>query len=119
MATLAEIVEIRRELESPLIRFRGGVMKLSQQIASAPWEPDFEGDVTAAIHREIEPAVADIEEQVRQNPYLPTRSCRGDGEPRSLTDGPSDGHRVGVGLGALAGSERPASADQRGDDTCR
>ena len=69
-ATLPEIMDIRRELENPLIRFRKAMLDYSDRIACAPWEEAFNAETDRIFIREIEPAVLELEEAVKSKPYL-------------------------------------------------
>ncbi len=65
-----EVKDIRRELERPLVRFRGAVAGFSDEMRAPSWDPEFVGDVEAVLVREVEPAVLEIEEMVRENRFL-------------------------------------------------
>lgn len=68
--SIDEVVDIRRELDKPLTRFRGAVIKFSEQIRSASWDEDFAPDAETMFHRDVKPAVLEIEEAVKSNRYL-------------------------------------------------
>jgi hypothetical protein len=76
-ATVKEILDIRRELEGPLIRFRGAVIKMSKAIRSAAWDEDFPGDADMAFREAVEPAILDIEEAVQENGSLRSLVLKG------------------------------------------
>jgi hypothetical protein len=69
-ATLAEIIDIRRELETPLKRFRKTMLDYSDRISCAPWEEAFNAESDRFFIRDIEPAVLELEEAVKSKPYL-------------------------------------------------
>ncbi len=69
-ATLAEIIDIRRELEKPLKRFRRAMLDYSDRISCAPWEEAFNAETDRVFIREIEPAVLELEEAVKSKPHL-------------------------------------------------
>jgi hypothetical protein len=69
-ATLTEILDIRRELENPLKRFRKAMLDYSDRISCAPWEEAFNAEADRVFIREIEPAVLELEEAVKSKPYL-------------------------------------------------
>jgi hypothetical protein len=69
-ASVDEILDIRKELERPLVRFRAAMMKFSDDIRSAAWDKDFDSEAQKVFYREIEPAVLDIEDAVKSNGYL-------------------------------------------------
>jgi hypothetical protein len=69
-ATPDEIVDIRRELAGPLSRFRAGILDMATSIRPAAWESGFDAEVGDLILRRVDPAIAEIDETVRANPYL-------------------------------------------------
>jgi hypothetical protein len=69
-ATVKEILDIRQELEIPLLRFRSGIIQFSQQMQNAAWDEDFPFDAELVFRRDVTPAVLDIEEAVRSNRFL-------------------------------------------------
>jgi len=69
-ATLDEVIDIRSELSKPLIRFRGGLIEISEKIRSATWDSDFPKEVDILVHSIIEPAILEIDEQMRITPAL-------------------------------------------------
>lgn len=69
-ASIDEVLDIRKELEKPLIRFRSAMIKYSEEIKHEVWEEEFINDAEKIFLREIEPAILDIEEAVKSNKYL-------------------------------------------------
>ncbi len=69
-AEIDEILDIRRELERSLIRFRSAIVKFSESIENASWDEDFSYDTETVFMRDIEPAILDIEDAVKNNNYL-------------------------------------------------
>jgi len=69
-ATVHEVIDIRRELENPLIRFRSAVMGYAEKIKSAAWDEDFSIEAEQVFRRDIEPAVLEIEDAVKSNASL-------------------------------------------------
>ncbi len=69
-ATVAEILDIRTELEAPLVRFRAAMIELGKLVESAAYEEGFADQVDELFRVEVEPALLEIEEQVRANSYL-------------------------------------------------
>lgn len=69
-ATVAEVLDIRKELERPLRKFRGAIGQFSRQIESAAWEPNFAEETELVFREQIEPEVDEIDEAVRQNKDL-------------------------------------------------
>jgi len=69
-ASIEEILDIRSELEKPLIRFRSAIIKYGEYIKSAAWAPDFLFEADQLYRREIEPAILEIEEAYKSSSYL-------------------------------------------------
>jgi len=69
-ASIDEVLDIRKELEKPLIRFRSAMLKYSEEIKHNVWEEEFICDTNKIFLREIEPAILEIEEAVKSNKYL-------------------------------------------------
>jgi hypothetical protein len=101
-ATVQEILDIRRELENPLIRFRGAVIEISEGIRSAAWDEDFPSDADMAFRKEVEPAILEIEEAVQDNGSLSSLLLKGV-RPGDWATG------LGVMLSTLAGLPDVAS----------
>ena len=69
-AKVDEILDIRRELSQPLVRFRSAVMGISTDFKAASWDAGFALEVEAAFRQQIEPTVQELEESVTSNKYL-------------------------------------------------
>jgi hypothetical protein len=69
-ASVKEILDIRRELERPLVRFRSAMIEYSESINNAQWDQDFPSDAERVFREKVAPAILDLEEQVRENKYL-------------------------------------------------
>ena len=70
-APVDEILDIRRELERPLVRFRGAAARFDDGMRAAGREAEeFVGDAEEVFVQEVEPAVSEIEEAVRDNRFL-------------------------------------------------
>ncbi|MGV1004708.1 MAG: hypothetical protein ACOYEV_08050 [Candidatus Nanopelagicales bacterium] len=69
-ATLDELVDIKRSLQDPLIRFRGRMLEFTKTIESRPWDGDFSHDCDALYSQKIDPAIADIRTAVADNKIL-------------------------------------------------
>jgi hypothetical protein len=72
LATIREILDIRRELAEPLVRFRSGLMGFAAKIEHEQWDDDFAFDVDQVFRRDVAPAVLDIEDAVKSNRLLTT-----------------------------------------------
>lgn len=69
-ATIQEILDIRKELEKPIVHFRAGMINFSEAISSAPWDNDFSAEAEIILHQKVRPAVLEIEESVRTNSFM-------------------------------------------------
>ncbi len=69
-ASIDEMLDIRKELESPLVRFRSAMIRFSEQVRSAAWDEEFTPEADLVFHREVAPAILEIEEAVKSNRYL-------------------------------------------------
>ena len=69
-ASVGEVLGIRRELDHPLVKFRGAVSEFSDGMRASGWDPDFVGDAEEVFTREVAPAVQEIEEKIRDNRFL-------------------------------------------------
>lgn len=69
-ATIEEVIDIRKELELPLIRFRGAVSGFSEKIKTAAWDADFSAEARNVFVKEVGPTVLDIEDRVKSTPSL-------------------------------------------------
>lgn len=102
-ATVAEVLDVRRELSAPLSSFRAAVSDFSKQIRSAAWEPGFAGEADVLFREQVEPEVERIEEAVKENRSygeLLRRVARHGGLTRAVM-GAAIGHASD--LSALAG----------------
>ena len=66
----ATVVEVRRELDVALKRFRASVSQMSQQIEVEAWTPEFKEAADIMYHQNVAPALADIEQSIRDDSYL-------------------------------------------------
>ncbi len=66
-ATVGEVLDIRKELDKPLVRFRSAIVAFSDGMRAASWEPEAAGDAVELLVKEVEPAVLEIEELVQTN----------------------------------------------------
>jgi hypothetical protein len=68
--TISEIVDVRRELHSSLVRFRGEMISLSKELTEATWNPEFEKEMDLLVLEKILPSVVEIEERIAENSGL-------------------------------------------------
>lgn len=69
-ATVKEVLDIRRELETALIRFRAAVIAFSEKIKNAAWDADFSMDAEQVFARDVAPEILNIEAAVKSNAFL-------------------------------------------------
>jgi hypothetical protein len=69
-ATVDEVLDIRRELAPCLTQFRGAMVTISKNFASAAWESGFEDELQDAWVETVHPAIEAIEASVRDNHSL-------------------------------------------------
>ncbi len=69
-APVDQVIDIRRELENPLVRFRAAIIKFSADVQSASWDKEFPKDAERVFREHVEPAVLDIEDAVKSNRLL-------------------------------------------------
>lgn len=102
-ATVREIIDIRNELERPLKRFRSAMIKFSSGVKSASWDEDFVSDADQVFRREVEPAVLDIEEEIRANSFVAELTRKAVDAQAVLTGGSASALAVTtLGLPAIA-----------------
>lgn len=68
--TVDEILDIRKELENPLIRFRSKTLEFAESIQNLPWNEDFEDECYILYDKEIAPALLEIEELIHDNNFI-------------------------------------------------
>lgn len=93
-ASVAEVIDVRKELDGPLRRFRGAVSGFAAQIASEPWDEDFELEAEETFIRGVELAVQDIRETIQANTSLASLATKV-GRPGAIATG------LGLMLGGL------------------
>lgn len=86
-ASVDEILDIRRELDKPLIRFRSAMMRFSEEIKSAYWDDDFTSDAENVFYRDVKPAILEIEELVKTNKYITSLLRKSIDKPLILPSG--------------------------------
>jgi hypothetical protein len=69
-ASIDQILDVRKELSEPLIRFRSAIVQYSEEIENQPWDEDFYYEVEKIFIKNIEPAVLEIEEACKSNSYI-------------------------------------------------
>ena len=69
-ATVAEVLDIRADLDAALARFRAAMDAFAAEVAAAAWDPDFAVEADCVYRRQVAPAVAEIEDAVATVGYL-------------------------------------------------
>lgn len=79
-----EIVDLRRELSVPLIRFRAAMARMSRDVATHPLDTEFQADIESRWRSDIEPALLEIRETLAEHGLLRQVSSVATGDPRRL-----------------------------------
>lgn len=69
-ATVKEVLDIRRELEAPLRKFRQSMIGFSDKIGDAAWDKNFTLDAENVFDREVAPTILELEEIAKTNTFL-------------------------------------------------
>lgn len=69
-ATIDEILDIRNVLLKYLIQFRSAIIQFADSIESAQWDEDFPIEAEKIFNRDVNPAILDIEEEIKANRFL-------------------------------------------------
>jgi len=69
-APVDEILDIRKELSAPLIRFRSKMLSYSEGIQALPWDDDFQAECSLLYNKEVVPAVLEIDEMTKGNSFV-------------------------------------------------
>lgn len=69
-ASIDEILDIRKELEAPLIRFRSRLLSFDNEIQSMPWDDDFQIECKKIYLREVAPSVLEIDELTKDSSFI-------------------------------------------------
>ncbi len=85
LATVEETLDVRRDLDPHLARFRAAVTAFAETVGSAMWDPDFPLDAERVYRRDVAPAICDIEDAVASVGFLRELTTRyADGAHRFL-----------------------------------
>jgi len=79
-----EIVDLRRELSAPLVRFRAAMARMSRDVVSRPLDEDFQAEIEQRWRSDIEPALLEIRETLAENGLLRQVAAIALGDPRRL-----------------------------------
>jgi hypothetical protein len=69
-ASVSEVLDIRQELQKPLIRFRSAMIDFSTEIENAAWDEQFPQECEQIFYQRVAPAVLEIEEACKSNKRL-------------------------------------------------
>lgn len=69
-ATTDEILDIRKELERPLVRFRSKLLAYDAEIQSMPWDEEFQFECIKLYQQEVAPAVLEIDELTKESSFI-------------------------------------------------
>jgi hypothetical protein len=69
-ASLDEVLSIRDDLQKPLVRFRSALVGFSDEIEGSSYDDEFEERLRDIYVREVEPALNEIREAVKENRHL-------------------------------------------------
>lgn len=79
-----EILDLRKSLSKPLVRFRGALSKLGREFESRPIDEAFEAEVEDAWRTQVAPALAEIREALAEHGLLSEAASIALGDPRRL-----------------------------------
>jgi hypothetical protein len=79
-----EVLDLRKSLSKPLVRFRGALSKLSREFESRPIDEAFEAEVEDTWRTQVAPALADIREALAEHGLLSEAASIALGDPRRL-----------------------------------
>ena len=69
-APVDEILDIRKELNPSISRFRSKMISYSDTLQTMPWDKDFESECSMLYYQEVAPAITEIDELSRDNSFL-------------------------------------------------
>jgi hypothetical protein len=69
-ASIDEIMDIRRELDKPLVNFRAAIMKFSEEIENESWKEEFPQESEQVFRKYVEPSILEIEDIYNSNNTL-------------------------------------------------
>ena len=89
-ASVAEILDVRRALSAPLVRFRAEVGKYSDGMRAQGWDAEFAAAAEDVFVREVTPAVQELEDMIEHDRDLRTLLTRVT-RPTEMAFGPALG----------------------------
>ncbi|MBL8078762.1 MAG: hypothetical protein JNM55_12420 [Anaerolineales bacterium] len=106
-ASVDEILDIRKELDKPLTRFRSAIIDFSDQIKSAPWNQSFPFEAEKIYLRDVKPAMLEIEEALQSNKLLASMFKRF--KEKSMVELPK-GSLISMGIAQLSSLSKELAA---------
>lgn len=79
-----EVLDLRKSLATPLVRFRGALARLSRDFESRAIDEEFEVEVEEAWRTQVAPALADVREALAEHGLLSEAASIALGDPRRL-----------------------------------
>ena len=69
-APVDEILDIRKELDPSISRFRSKMISYSDTLQTMPWDKDFESECSMLYYQEVAPAITEVDELSKDNSFL-------------------------------------------------
>lgn len=69
-ASTDEILDIRKELEDSLTRFRSKMLLYNNEIQSMPWDEEFQFESVRLYQKEVAPSILEIDELTRETGFI-------------------------------------------------
>lgn len=86
-ADIDEIIDIRKELDKPLTRFRKAVITFSNDINLASWDEDFLAEADKVFYKDVKPAMIEIDDAIKSNKFLASLARKFIEKPAALPVG--------------------------------
>ena len=71
-AAMDDLLDLRRQLEQPLVRFRSAIAIVTSEFESAAWEVGFDREVEDLYRKQVAPALLDVQQALEELGALPT-----------------------------------------------
>jgi len=69
-ASIDEIMDIRSELDKPLVNFRQAIIGFAGDIKTVAWDKDFPVEADQVFYQKVAPTILELEERVKQTKSL-------------------------------------------------
>lgn len=110
-ASVDEIIDIRKDLDGSLGRFRSKVLAYAEGIQALPWDDDFEYECSVLYTKDIVPVVQEIDELSRENSFVRNLAGKIASDEKTLKAMP------GLIMGIAAAGVIPSFTDAISADT--